>query len=374
MKKIVSLLVALVMMLSLGLVGCGKTDDKNNGGSGNTASGDKLKVVTLINGNLGDKSFFDSAANGMKLIEEKLGYETKVIEMGFDKTKWEPTLQDVSEQDWDVIIVGTWEMKEYLEKIAPQYPDKKYMIFDSTVDFAKGDLGNVYSIEYKQNEASFIGGALAARVTTSNMEGANPEKKIGFLGAMDSPVINDFLVGYIEGAQYIDKDTKVAISYVGNFEDSAKGKEMSLAQYNQGVDIGFNVAGQAGLGQLDAAKEVKKYVVGVDSDQYELFAESDPAKAALITTSVLKRVDNSLLRALELMKDGKLEFGKGEVLGLKEQAVEIAENENYTKILSEDLRKELNDIKEKIIKGEIKVESALGMDKAKLDALKESVK
>ncbi|MEG2353841.1 MAG: BMP family ABC transporter substrate-binding protein [Clostridium sp.] len=374
MKKIVSLAVVLVMTISLGLVGCGKSDEKNGSQSGDKVASNGLKVVTLINGNLGDKSFFDSAAEGMKIAKEKLGYETKVIEMGFDKTKWEPTLQDVSDEDWDLIIVGTWEMMEYLERVATQYPDKKYIIFDTGMDFSKGNLKNIYSIEYKQNEASFLAGVLGGKFTTSGMEGTNADKKIGFLGAMDSPIINDFLAGYIQGAKHVDKDMKVAISYVGNFEDSAKGKEMSLAQYNQGVDIGFNVAGQAGLGQLDAAKELKKYVIGVDSDQYALFAESDPEKASLITTSVLKRVDNSLVRALELFKDDKLEFGKGEVLGLEEQAVEIAENENYNKLISEELRKELADIKAKIISGEIKVESSIGMDKAGLDALKESAK
>lgn len=374
MKKLVSLLVALVMVLSLGLMGCGNSGSDSSNKEEGTNSKDKLKVVCLINGNLGDKSFFDSADNGMKMINEKLGYDTKVIEMGFDKTKWEPTLQDVSEEDWDVIIVGTWEMKDYLEKIAPEHKDKKYIIFDTSVDYGKGNLDNVYSIEYRQNEGGFLAGALASQVTASNMPNVNPEKKIGFLGAMDSPIINDFLVGYIQGAQYIDPETKVAISYVGNFEDTAKGKEMCLAQYNQGVDIGFNVAGQAGLGQLDAAKETSKYAIGVDSDQYALFEEKDPAKAALITTSVLKRVDNSLLRAMELLKDGKLPLGTTETLGLKEKAIELADNANYEKVISEEMRNKVAELRTKIENGEIKVDTSIGMDKAKLDQMRDSAK
>lgn len=373
MKKILTFALAAVMTFSLVLAGCAGGGEKKESGNEATKK-DKLKVACLINGNLGDKSFFDSADNGMKLIKEKLGYDVKTIEMGFDQTKWKPTLQDVSEQDYDVIVVGTWQMKENLEEVAPQYKDKKYVIFDSSVDYGKGDLSNVYSIEYKQNEGSFIAGALAAKVTTSKMPLANPEKKIGFLGGMDIPVINDFLVGYIEGAKHIDKDIKVAISYIGDFENSAKGKEMALAQYNQGADIGFNVAGQAGLGQLDAAKDAKKYAIGVDSDQAMLFKDKDAAKSDLIPTSVLKRVDNSLLRAMELMKDGKLAFGKREVLGLKENAIEIVENEYYTKLISEDIRKEMKDLEDKIVKGEVKVSSALGMQKEELDKLRNSVK
>ena len=308
------------------------------------------------------------------MIKNELGAEVKTIELGYDDTKWEPALIDASEGDWDVIIVGTWQMTEKLEKIAPDYPDKKYFIFDTTVDYSKGNLNNVYSIEYKQNEGSFLAGALAAKITTSDMPLANPDKKIGFLGGMDNPVINDFLVGYIQGAKYIDKDMKVAISYIGNFNDSAKGKEMALAQYNAGVDIGFNVAGQAGLGQLDAAKEKKRYAIGVDSDQALLVKDKDPDKANLITTSVLKRVDVSLLRGAKMFKEGNAPFGKSEQLGLKEECIGLANNEYYEKIVPEAMRKEIDELSKKIMDGEIKVDTAMGMDVKKLNEIKDSVK
>ena len=103
-------------------------------------------------------------------------------------------------------------------------------------------------------------------------------------------MINDFKVGYEQGAKYVDKDVKVLVSYVGSFSDSAKGKELVLAQYDQGADIGFNVAGETGLGLLDAAKEKKRYAIGVDSDQCLLFKDSDPLKASFIVVSMLKNV------------------------------------------------------------------------------------
>lgn len=378
MKRFLAVMTAIVMTFALVLTGCGKTETNKAGETGKDAAKDPLKVVLLLNGTLGDKSFFDSANNGMKLIKDELGdkVETKTIEMGYDQSKWEPTLVDVSEQDYDVIIVGTWQMAEPLEKIAPQYTDKKYIIFDSSVSYDGGKNPNVYSITYKQNEGSFLAGALAAKITTADaatMKLANPDKKIGFLGGMDNPVINDFLVGYIQGAQYIDKDIKVAISYIGDFSDSAKGKEMALAQYDQGVDIGFNVAGQAGLGQLDAAKEKNKYAIGVDSDQALQFA-SDPAKADLIATSVLKRVDNSLLRAIKMHLDGTAPYGKVESLGFKEDCVGLADNEYYQKIVPEEYRKLMTDLTAKIQSGEIVVQSAMGMDTNKLNEIRNSVK
>ncbi|QUH19316.1 BMP family ABC transporter substrate-binding protein [Alkaliphilus sp. B6464] len=374
MKKSVSILLALLLAISLVLVGCGSKTGAPAGN--NEQQEDTLKVALLINGSLGDKSFFDSADNGMKLLKEKYGdkVETKTIEMGKDLTKWEPTLQDVSEQDWDIIIVGTWQMSEPLSNIAPQYPDKKYIIFDTEVDYSTGDFSNVYSVLYKQNEVAFLAGALASKVTTSDMPLANEQKLIGFLGGVDVPVVNDFLVGYIEGAQYVNEDVKVALSYVGAFSDSAKAKEMSLAQYNQGVDIAFNVAGQGGLGQIDAAKETNNYVIGVDSDQAHLFKDSDIDKAKLITTSALKRVDNSIVRAVEMYKEGTLKFGETEVTGFKEECVGLAENEIYTEVVPEEIRKELSEIKEKLINGEIKVKTAMGMSTEELNQIRDSVR
>ena len=349
-----------------------------NGGSESAApssDSDVLKIVNLINGNLGDKSFFDSSAYGMELIEEKYGDKVmvKTVEMTYDETKWEPTLLDAADEDWDIIIVGTWQMTEMLQDVAAEYPDKKFFIYDTSVDYSLG-LDNVYSILYSQNEASFVAGALAASVTESDMPLANDEKVIGFLGGMDIPVINDFLVGYIEGAQYVDPAIKVAISYIGSFSDSAKGKEMALAQYNIGADIGYNVAGQAGLGQLDAAKDANRYAIGVDSDQAAIFAETDASKAALITTSVLKRVDMSLLRGVEMHMEGTCPYGETEVLGFAEQAVGIAKNDIYMDLVPADLQALVDELEGKIQSGEIEVSSAFGLDSDALTSLRNSVK
>lgn len=381
MKKLVPVMMALLLIVSAFVAGCGKTEPStsttptgSNSSGTTTDTAKPLKVVFLVNGTLGDKSFFDSADAGLKRAKSEMGIDYKVIEMGNDPSKWEPTLADVSEEKWDIIVVGTWQMTENLQKIAPSHTDKKYIIFDTSVDYTKAKYENVYSIEYKQNEGSFLAGALAAMVTNSKMPLANDKHTIGFLGGMDIPVINDFLVGYIQGAKQVDPQIKVAVSYVGDFANPAKGKEMALAQYQQGADIGFNVAGETGLGQLDAAKELNKYAIGVDSDQAMLFKSSDAKKAELIVTSMLKRVDNSLVRALKLYKDGKLPFGKSEQLGLAEDAVGLADNEFSQKLISADFKKQLDDLKAKILKGEIKVDSAMGMDNKKLDEIRNAVK
>jgi len=320
----------------------------------------KLKVVLYVNGTLGDKSFFDSANSGIQRAVKELGITAKTIEGGYDPARWEPDIAQLSEGDWDIIIAGTWQLQEILEKLAPQNFKKKYITYDTTVTYSKGGLDNVYSILYKQNEGSFLVGALGAIVTTSKMPLANKEKVIGFLGGMDIPVINDFKVGYEQGAKYIDPTVKVLVSYVGNFSDSAKGKELMLAQYDQGADIAFNVAGQAGLGLLDAAQEKKRYAIGVDSDQYLLHKDSDPEKASYIVTSMLKNVGWSLFRAIKGTMDGTIKYGAAEALGIKEGGVGVADNENYTKLVSAAIRGKIKDLEKQIVAGKIKVDTAFG--------------
>jgi len=368
MNKLSKIFIFALILLAAMFSGCRKK-------SGTTASDDEvLKIVNLINGTRGDKSFFDSSAAGMDLIKDKYGDAvlTRTIEMSYEQTVWEPTLLDIADQDWDIIIVGTWQMTEMLQEVAKDNPDTSFIIYDTTVDYSHG-LENVYSILYSQNEASFVAGALAAELTKSGLPLTNPEKLIGFLGGMDIPVINDFLVGYAEGARYVDPDTKVAVSYIGSFEDSAKGKEMALAQYNQGVDIGYNVAGQAGLGQLDAAKDTNRYAIGVDSDQAELFAEKDRATAILVATSVLKRVDKSLLRAIDMHMEDTAPYGRSETLGFAEGGVEIARNEFYMAIVPEEIRASVDEIEMRIRNGEIEVGSAYGMNSEALNELRNSI-
>lgn len=352
MKKALLVLLAVVLLVSVVVApGCKKTT---------TETQKKVKVTLYINGTLGDKSFFDSANRGLEMAVKDLGVDGKVIEGGYDPAKWQPDLEQLAQGDSEIIIIGTWQMVDAVTAVAPKHPEKKFIIFDTSVDYSAGNLGNVYSILYKQNEASFLVGALAAMITTSNMPLANKEKVIGFLGGMDIPVINDFKVGYIQGAKYIDPEVKVLVSYAASFNDPAKGKELVLAQYDQGADIAFNVAGETGLGLIDAAKEKNKYAIGVDSDQYIMLKDKDPEAASHIVTSMMKNVDKSIYRAIKLYLEGKLEFGKAEALGLAEDGVGVADNENYQKLVPQEFRDKVNELAQKIINGEIKVDTAFG--------------
>ncbi len=377
MKKVLAMLLASAMVVSM--TACGgnsNSDTKEPAAEDSTEapaesdgaaapSGDTYRAALLLNGTLGDKSFYDSANEGLTRLRDELGadvFDFKVEQMGgtaADESKWEPTLLDYCDSgEYDVIIMGTWQMADPLAKAAEDYPDQKFMFFDEQFDFAaNGDPDNIYNILYKQNEVSYLIGAAAAMMTTDEtIEGIDPStKKIGFLGGMDNAVINDFLKGYQQGAKDTDPDVEVVIGWVGDFVDSTKGKDIALGQYQSGVDVGYNVAGNAGLGQIEAAGDTNLYAFGVDSDQASLL----PDYADRIPTSALKNVGNSLYRAIKMDLEGTLAYGTTEVLGFAEGGVEIVKDAHYEEMLPENIRTKLDELEQDIIDGKIVVESAI---------------
>ena len=218
---------------------------------------------------------------------------------------------------------------------------------------------------------SYLAGAIAGMMTKDeNIEGVDPSNNIiSVLGGMDGIVINDFIVGYIQGALEVNPDVQVAVSYVGNFDDSAKGKDLSLAMYNSGADVGFNVAGNAGNGLIEAAGETGKYAIGVDSDQAVTMANY----AANIPTSAMKNVGNALYRAIKLDMEGSLSFGVTETLGFAEGGVELVKDAHYEELVPEEIRTTVEELQEKITNGEIEVYSALSMSTEEIEELKASV-
>src|SRR6056297_1197800 len=326
--------------------------------------GGPLNIACLINGELGDKSFFDSAAEGLKVLEEKKIAETKIIEMEYNAAVWEPTLDDISSfGNYDIIVVGTWPMVDPLTRIAPFYPSNKYILYDAKVVFSQVDLKNVIAISYKQNEGSFLAGALAALVSEStSLEFSNDFQTIGVLGGVDSPIVNDFIVGYIKGAQHINKEIRVLVSYAGIWNDPAKGRELANVMYQNGADVIFNVAANTGNGIYPAAVENMGWAIGVDSDAHLLFENSHPDYNKHILTSMLKDIGQSLIATVELFEKGELEFGVNRSMGLKEGVIGLAYNKYFKQFLKDNpnIESQLFAIREKILNKEISVPTVIG--------------
>lgn len=347
MKKL-SVLLAIVMIAAFALSSC-KPAAATEEAAPETA---KLTVINLINGVTGDKSFFDSSVRGMDRAVTDFGIEVKTIEAGIDPAKWQPALEDAAaNEEYDVLIVGTYQMGEFLQIVAPKYPDKKFIIYDMAVDYTACECDNVYSITYKQNEGSYLAGLYAGMMSETGM--------IGAVGGQDIPVINDFIVGYKQGAVAAGLDeANIIVQYAGSWNDPAKGKELALAMYQQGADIVFNVAGGTGVGIFQAAQEMGKWAIGVDSDQATIMADTNPEQAAVILTSMMKNVDNSLYRAMELHLAGTLPYGTAESLGLAEGGIGLAINQYYNDATSQEIKDAVAQAMQDIIDGKITVDTA----------------
>ena len=370
MKKILSIILA--CMLVFALVGCKSGAEEETAtaeattSEAETVADEAFKVILVVTGQLGDKSFNDSAAAGIEMIknDSDLNVETKVIEIGRDQTQWEPTFTDLAEAgDYNVIVTNGSNAKETVVKVAEMYPEQKFIMYDTTLKDEE-KLANIYSMSYKQNEASYLGGVLAAAMSETG--------KIGFLGGSEHPVISDFLVGYIEGALSVNPDVEVYVGYIGSWSDTAAGKTAANAQLANGVDVVFPAAETAGLGSIEAAKDAGKMAIGVDSDQAMLYKGVDEDMANTILSSVLKNVGDSIHRAVALEVKGELVWADYEVIGVAEGGTGLSDNEYFRANVPADviqaIEKAENDIKE----GSVTVSTALGVDQSQVEAIIES--
>lgn len=325
MKRVAGTLIAQlawtagILLLLYGVAALGRQAERRG------ADGERLRVALFINGTLGDKSFFDAAARGMRQLQASMPVRTKVIEGGIDPTRWEAALTDLADSgDYDVIVVGTFTMVPYVQRLAGDFPEARFVVFDAAVDYRLCGCRNVHSILFRQNEGAYLAGYLAASLIESGLPGIPAGSGLGVIGGMQIPAIDDFTVGFKAGAAAAVPAMKVASQYANAFSDPAAGKEIAKAQFAQGAGLIFHAAGATGQGVNEAAAEARRYVIGVDLDQYAYYLSAHPERAARIVTSVLKNVDAALVRAIGLHMDGKLAYGRAESLGLAEGGVSLA--------------------------------------------------
>jgi basic membrane protein A len=334
------------------------------------AQDEPLRITLVVNGVLGDKSFFDSAQRGMDRVMDEFDAEVNTIELGIDPANWESGLDDaMSDSDnYDVLITGTFQMIDFLAARAHLYPDKTFMFYDAGMPYDNPDVcveacANVYSVLYAQNEGSFLAGVYAAAMSSAtDIEGINEGVVLGAIGGQDIPVINDFIVGYEQGACLVDPASQVIVQYAGGWNDPARGKEIALAMYEQGADIVFQIAGGTGVGVFEAAEEQGRFAIGVDSDQATIIADTDPDQAERILTSMLKNVDNSLYRAVDLLLAGELPVGTAEILGIAEGGVGLAINDIYNEATPEGVQNIVAAVSEAVTAGEIPINTVFAAE------------
>jgi basic membrane protein A len=294
--------------------------------------------LVLDKGGKDDKSFNASAFRGVTQAKDQLKVTFKHVEAS-DDNAFEPLLRSFAQKDFDLIIAIGIAQQEAVKKVAAQFPAKRFAIVDAVVD-AK----NVRSLLFEEHEGSYLVGAIAAMASKTG--------KIGFIGGMDIPLIRRFEMGYAAGAKKINPKIQVTANYVGvtseAWNNPPKAKELALSQYNGGADVIFSAAGASGAGLFDAAEEQKKFAIGVDSNQNWI-------KPGLVLTSMLKRVDVAVFMTIQdafVRKD----FTSGtKRYGLSNQGVDYAIDEHNDKVLTADMRKKVDALKDQIVSGKIKV-------------------
>lgn len=308
------------------------------------SAAEPLKVAMVVAGTLGDRSFYDSGNEGIERAAKELGVETKVFECRNVPSAYSEQIIAAA-QSYDAVFTVGWELVDPLLEVAPEFPDIKFIHIDAAIE----GPSNVSSIDYLENEGSFVAGAMAAMMTAKTEDKKlNEQKIIGAVGGMDIPVIRNFIAGYEAGAQYIDPDVKVEVGFVGSFEDPAKGKEMALTIFNKEADIIFQIAGNTGNGVIEAAKEAGFYAIGVDSDQGYI-------APGFIMGSMMKRVGLSIFETIQKILAGTYKDGAVITYGIAQNGVGMSKDEDMKTILGPDVMKALEEIEKGIVEGSIPV-------------------
>ena len=297
-----------------------------------------LKVVLILAmGGLGDKSFNDSAYAGLLKAQKDFNIEVKYVE----PNSWMEDayfLEEYSQNGFDLIIATSYTAQDAMEDISSKFPNIKYAIVDTRAK----EGANIASLVFDESEGSFLVGAIAAKMSKTG--------KVGFIGALDIPLINRFKSGYEQGAKYVNPDISVITTYVGGdapFSDPLKGKEHAYSLANQGVDVIYHASGNTGIGILEGVKEKGIYGIGVDCDQ-------DDIVKGQVLTSMLKNVNNAIYKIIEDTVNGEF---KGQVynFGLKENGVGTTDFKYTKEIVGIDNIEFVENLKENIISGKIKV-------------------
>jgi len=310
----------------------------------------KVGIVFDVGGR-GDKSFNDGAYNGGERATKELGAHIRFIEPG-DGSDRESGLRLLAAEGMDLVIGVGFIFSDDLTLLAKEYANTKFAGIDYSIGVDKAGNAiepppNLAALKFREEEGSFLVGALAALMSKSG--------KVGFVGGMNFPLIHKFEAGYRAGVKHVCPKCTIVSQYAGvtpeAFRNPGRGKELALSQFQSGVDIIYHASGSTGLGVFEAARQTHKLAIGVDADQYN-------EAPGFILTSMVKGVDVSVLKATSWVKDGTFKGGIYQ-LGLKEGGVDYVYDEHNKAMIPDAVHQRVEQLRQEIIAGRIKVPSTL---------------
>ena len=322
--------VALVAALGLAVVAAGSAAPAKKG-----ATPLKVALITDIGG-LNDKGFNQLANEGLERAKSELGVDGRVL-TSKSNADYVPNLSTLAQQKYDVVIGVGFLMAEAMETVAKKFPDTKFAIIDYPQAAMKSKPTNVDGLLFKENEAGYLVGTLAALYTKDK----GGDQVISSVGGQKIPPVDSYIAGFQAGAKKANPDIKTLNGYSEDFVKQDLCKELALNQIAEGSKVVFQVAGGCGLGALDAAKEKGVVGIGVDADQGYLGDH--------VITSALKKVDVAVFDTAKAVQDGSFKGGTDTVFDIKSGGVGLgkvsADGQKY--------EEQVNQVMEQIKSGEI---------------------
>ncbi len=344
MKRILIVL-ALLLVFDVGLL-------FYRGEAGPEPKPDALKVGLVFDvGGRGDKSFNDSAYEGLRRAERELGVHAEYIEPGEGADR-ESAIRIFASRGFDLILAVGFIFTDDVSLLAREYPKVRFACVDYSLKVdAQGRVlpppPNVAALKFREEEGSFLVGAVAALVSQTH--------RLGFIGGMDIPLIRRFHAGFAAGVAAVCPECRLLANYAGvtsgAFKDPGKGKELALAQYRQGVDVIFHASGSTGLGVFEAARIQHALAIGVDADQY---AEAP----GHVLTSMVKGVDVAVFRTVQQVAEGRFEGGIHS-FGLAEDGVGFVRDANNRSLIPDAVDARVQALRQQIIAGAIHVPNTI---------------
>jgi basic membrane protein A len=337
-------------LLAMGLA-CGGDDDGGSAGGETTtgetttASGEDVNVGLVSDvGRFNDRSFNQSALEGLQRAEEELGLTGRPVESR-QTSDYVPNLSTLAREGFDLSIAVGFLLAEATNTAATRFPDSNFAIIDYSVKAPPFKTNpNVQGLTFATNENSFMIGCLAGLM----VERQGGRQVISAVGGIKLPTVDIFIAGYQAGAKECNPQVRTLIGYSQDFVAQDKCKEIALNQIAQGSQVIFQVAGGCGLGALDAAQERDKWGIGVDRDQSNLGPH--------ILTSAVKRVDQSVFLTSQAVVNGEFQGGTDAVFDLENEGVGVGKISDQ---VPQEFIDRMNEVKDQLISGELMAPATL---------------
>ncbi|MFD2090286.1 BMP family lipoprotein [Blastococcus deserti] len=346
MTKASAKAMGLLLAGTLALAGCASDEEGGGTATGNGGGSEDLKIgVAYDTGGRGDRSFNDSAIAGVEAAIEEHGGEVRDLSPNADASNRVELLTQLADEGYNPVIAVGFAYGEVIGDVAEQYPDTTFAVVDVRVE--EFGVDNLVGLNFAEEEGSFLAGVAAALKTETD--------HVGFVGGVETPLIQKFEAGYVAGAQAVNPDITITREYISpagdfsGFNDPARGQILAQGMYDAGADIVYHAAGGSGLGVFQAAAASNGRAIGVDSDQYQTV--DDPALQAVIMTSMLKRVDNAVQAFIDSFVEGNVEGGTDVVYDLESEGVGLATTGGFI----DDIQADIDEYRQQIIDGEIQV-------------------